>query len=148
VVVGDIGTKFGFNGVDNGFLRLDHVRIREWGRAAARRGPGLRRHAPAKPGARLVALPAVRLESAAAPVRAARHRRPSPMPSPGRPSVAPPSPPPAPRPPALANMMARFSRVTPEGTYVPPPPANSKASYATMLYVRADIVRNSGERPV
>ena len=29
VVVGDIGPKFGFNGVDNGFLRLDHVRIRE-----------------------------------------------------------------------------------------------------------------------
>jgi len=39
----------------------------------------------------------------------------------------------------------RFSRVTPEGAYVPPPPANSKASYATMLYVRADIVRNAGE---
>jgi acyl-CoA oxidase len=41
-------------------------------------------------------------------------------------------------------MMMRFSKVTPEGTYVPPPPANSKASYATMLFVRADIVRNSG----
>jgi acyl-CoA oxidase len=43
-------------------------------------------------------------------------------------------------------MMQRFSRVTPEGTYVPPPPANAKASYATMLYVRADIVRNAGAR--
>jgi acyl-CoA oxidase len=41
-------------------------------------------------------------------------------------------------------MMMRFSKVTPEGSYVPPPPANSKASYATMLFVRADIVRNSG----
>jgi hypothetical protein len=30
VTVGDIGPKFGFNGVDNGFLRLDHVRIRGW----------------------------------------------------------------------------------------------------------------------
>lgn len=40
--------------------------------------------------------------------------------------------------------MSRFSKVTPEGTYVPPPPANAKASYATMLFVRADIVRNSG----
>jgi hypothetical protein len=29
VVVGDIGPKFGFNGVDNGFLRMDHLRIRE-----------------------------------------------------------------------------------------------------------------------
>jgi acyl-CoA oxidase len=41
-------------------------------------------------------------------------------------------------------MFARFAKVTPEGTYVPPPPANSKASYATMLYVRADIVKNAG----
>lgn len=32
----------------------------------------------------------------------------------------------------------------PDGTYVPPPPANSKASYATMLFVRADIVKNAG----
>lgn len=41
-------------------------------------------------------------------------------------------------------MMMRFTKVTPEGDYVPPPPANSKASYATMLFVRADIVKNSG----
>lgn len=41
-------------------------------------------------------------------------------------------------------MMMRFSKVTPEGDYIPPPPANSKASYATMLFVRADIVKNSG----
>jgi acyl-CoA oxidase len=27
VEVGDIGPKFGYNGVDNGFLRFDHVRI-------------------------------------------------------------------------------------------------------------------------
>lgn len=45
-------------------------------------------------------------------------------------------------------MMMRFSKVTPEGGYVPPPPANSKASYATMLYVRADIVRNAGGAPL
>jgi acyl-CoA oxidase len=42
-------------------------------------------------------------------------------------------------------MMMRFAKVTPQGEYVPPPPANSKASYATMLFVRADIVKNSGE---
>lgn len=28
IKVGDIGTKFGYNGVDNGFLMFDHVRIR------------------------------------------------------------------------------------------------------------------------
>lgn len=41
-------------------------------------------------------------------------------------------------------MMMRYTKVTPEGDYIPPPPANSKASYATMLFVRADIVKNSG----
>lgn len=30
VMVGDIGPKFGFNGVDNGFLKLEYVRVREW----------------------------------------------------------------------------------------------------------------------
>ena len=40
--------------------------------------------------------------------------------------------------------MMRFSKVSPEGQYIPPPPANAKASYATMLYVRADIVKNAG----
>lgn len=49
-----------------------------------------------------------------------------------------------PLPAARTNMMMRFTKVTPEGDYVPPPPANSKASYATMLFVRADIVKNSG----
>ena len=29
ITVGDIGPKFGYNGVDNGFLKFDHVRIRE-----------------------------------------------------------------------------------------------------------------------
>eukprot|EP00878_Enallax_costatus_P005125 GHUV01005387.1.p1 GENE.GHUV01005387.1~~GHUV01005387.1.p1 ORF type:complete len:651 (+),score=176.60 GHUV01005387.1:188-2140(+) len=72
VTVGDIGPKFGFGGVDNGYMSMDHVRI-----------PRL-------------------------------------------------------------NMMMRFAKVTPEGQYIPPPPANSKASYATMLFVRADIVKNSG----
>lgn len=28
VTVGDLGAKMGYNGVDNGFLRFDHVRIR------------------------------------------------------------------------------------------------------------------------
>ena len=27
ITIGDIGPKFGFNGVDNGFLMFDHVRI-------------------------------------------------------------------------------------------------------------------------
>ena len=31
-------------------------------------------------------------------------------------------------------------QVTPEGEYKPPPPSNAKASYATMVYVRATIV--------
>jgi hypothetical protein len=30
-------------------------------------------------------------------------------------------------------MLSRFSQVQPDGTYVPPPPANAKASYATMV---------------
>ncbi len=28
ITVGDIGPKFGYNGVDNGFLIFDHARIR------------------------------------------------------------------------------------------------------------------------
>lgn len=39
----------------------------------------------------------------------------------------------------------RFSKVTSEGKYVPPPPANSKASFSTMTYVRATIVEDAGE---
>ncbi len=39
----------------------------------------------------------------------------------------------------------RFSKVTPEGKYVPPPPANAKASFSTMTYVRATIVEEAGE---
>ncbi len=46
---------------------------------------------------------------------------------------------------ARENMLMRFSRVTPEGEYVPPPPANSKASFSTMTYVRATIVEDAGE---
>ncbi|EFN54271.1 hypothetical protein CHLNCDRAFT_36152 [Chlorella variabilis] len=42
-------------------------------------------------------------------------------------------------------MLMRFSQVTEEGRYVPPPPDNQKASYATMVYVRATIVRDSGD---
>jgi hypothetical protein len=29
ITVGDIGPKFGFGGVDNGYMSMDHVRIRE-----------------------------------------------------------------------------------------------------------------------
>ena len=39
----------------------------------------------------------------------------------------------------------RFAKVTAEGEYVPPPPANSKASFSTMTYVRATIVEDAGE---
>ena len=38
----------------------------------------------------------------------------------------------------------RYSKVTADGTYVPPPAANAKASYATMVYVRATIVEDAG----
>jgi acyl-CoA oxidase len=72
ITVGDIGPKFGYNGVDNGFLRFDHVRV--------------------------------------------------------------------PR----DSMLMRYSSVSAEGKYTPPPQANAKAAYATMVYVRADIVRNAG----
>lgn len=74
ISVGDIGPKFGYNGVDNGFLRFEYVRI--------------------------------------------------------------------PR----ENMLMRFTKVTPEGTYVPPPPSNKKSTYATMLFVRASIVEDSGKQ--
>lgn len=42
-------------------------------------------------------------------------------------------------------MLMRFAKVTNEGKYIPPPPSNSKASYATMVYVRATIVRDAGD---
>lgn len=73
IEVGDIGPKLGFNSVDNGWLRFDHVRI--------------------------------------------------------------------PR----DAMLMRFAKVTEEGQYIPPPPANQKASYATMVFVRATIVRDAGD---
>lgn len=41
-------------------------------------------------------------------------------------------------------MLMRYAKVTPEGRYVPPPAANAKASYATMVYVRATIVEDAG----
>lgn len=49
------------------------------------------------------------------------------------------------RPAAWDNMLMRFAKVTPEGKYIPPPPANSKASFSTMVYVRATIVEDAGE---
>lgn len=67
IQVGDIGPKLGFNGVDNGWLRFDHVKI--------------------------------------------------------------------PR----DAMLMRFAKVTEDGRYIPPPASNSKASYATMVYVRATV---------
>lgn len=42
-------------------------------------------------------------------------------------------------------MLMRFAKVTKDGTYIPPPAANSKASYATMVFVRATIVRDAGD---
>ena len=30
ITVGDIGPKFGYSGVDNGFLSFEYFRIREW----------------------------------------------------------------------------------------------------------------------
>jgi acyl-CoA oxidase len=34
-------------------------------------------------------------------------------------------------------------QVTRDGKYIPPPPANQKAMYSTMLFIRADIVKHS-----
>nr|XP_057925438.1 peroxisomal acyl-coenzyme A oxidase 1 isoform X2 [Doryrhamphus excisus] len=69
IVVGDIGPKFGFNEVDNGFLKLDHVRI--------------------------------------------------------------------PR----DNMLMKYAKVDPDGTYVKPPSA--KLTYGTMVFIRSMIVGES-----
>ncbi|XP_077379444.1 peroxisomal acyl-coenzyme A oxidase 1 isoform X2 [Festucalex cinctus] len=69
VVVGDIGPKFGFTEVDNGFLKLDHVRI--------------------------------------------------------------------PR----ENMLMKYAKVDPDGTYVKPPSA--KLTYGTMVFIRSMIVGES-----
>ncbi|TSK62588.1 Peroxisomal acyl-coenzyme A oxidase 1 [Bagarius yarrelli] len=69
VVVGDIGPKFGFDEVDNGFLKLDNIRI--------------------------------------------------------------------PR----ENMLMKYSKVQPDGTYVKPP--SDKLTYGTMVFIRAMIVGES-----
>lgn len=37
VTIGDIGPKFGYNGVDNGFLSFEYVRLREFLCFSARR---------------------------------------------------------------------------------------------------------------
>ena len=34
VTIGDIGPKFGYNGVDNGFLRFEYVKLRKWSGAS------------------------------------------------------------------------------------------------------------------
>ncbi|KAK9826538.1 hypothetical protein WJX74_001334 [Apatococcus lobatus] len=72
VRVGDIGPKFGYNGVDNGYLMLDRVRI---------------------------------------PRRA---------------------------------MLMRHARVTPDGHYFPPSAENAKATYGTMVAIRALLVDEAG----
>eukprot|EP00873_Tetraselmis_striata_P045831 jgi/Tetstr1/466095/TSEL_010679.t1 len=72
IKVGDMGAKLGYNGVDNGFLRLDHVRIDR------------------------------------------------------------------------GSMLSRFSSVSPEGQYLPPPKGNEKSSYATLVFVRTTLVRDAG----
>lgn len=38
----------------------------------------------------------------------------------------------------------RFAKMSPEGQYTPPPAENAKASYATLVYVRATIVEEAG----
>ena len=40
--------------------------------------------------------------------------------------------------------MMRYAKISAEGDYQPPPPANAKAAYATMVYVRATIVEDAG----
>ena len=45
---------------------------------------------------------------------------------------------------ALDSMLMRFAKMSPEGQYTPPPPQNAKASYATLVYVRATIVEDAG----
>ena len=72
ITVGDIGPKLGYNPMDNGFLRLDRVRI--------------------------------------------------------------------PR----EHMLMRFSQVHPDGRYTRTPNTHPKVTYATMVYVRAHIVNDSG----
>ena len=39
----------------------------------------------------------------------------------------------------------RFAKIDADGTYAPPPPANQRSSYSTMVYVRATIVRDAGD---
>ena len=41
-------------------------------------------------------------------------------------------------------MLMKYASVSPDGTYSPPPPSNAKASYATMVFVRATIVEEAG----
>ncbi len=70
VECGDIGPKMGYNGVDNGYLRFDHVRV-----------------------------------------------------------------------PRATSLLQKYAKVTREGRYAAPPPSNTKSSYATLVAVRADIVK-------
>ena len=120
VQIGDIGPKFGYNGVDNGFLRFDHVLV---GRDAM-----LSRFSQA----RVLSLPcntfAAHHTTAndarvtafhGAVVRGTQH-------SAARTS--------------RVAQQGRAAQVTPEGRYVPPPKDNQKATYSTMLFVRSDIV--------
>ena len=106
VRVGDIGPKLGFGSVDNGWLELDHVVIRE----LVGGGMGWRRERVAqqkKKGARC-------FQPCLLPHTARRH------------------------------MLMKYASITPEGAYTPPPPSNAKASYATMVLVRATIVEEAG----
>lgn len=41
-------------------------------------------------------------------------------------------------------MLMKYASVSPSGDYTPPPPSNAKASYATMVFVRATIVEEAG----
>ena len=41
-------------------------------------------------------------------------------------------------------MLMKYAKVSEDGSYTPPPASNSKASYSTMVYVRATIVEDAG----
>jgi len=41
-------------------------------------------------------------------------------------------------------MLMKYASVSKDGTYSPPPASNAKASYATMVFVRATIVEEAG----
>ncbi len=152
VTVGDIGAKMGYNGVDNGFLSFDHVTIRMcvvW----RRRGGGMDgwRWRVAYVWFCVVCLVLVMhhhiIMHTQVYIHHDAHIKPTysilhqihlhqihhPKTHHHKSHLT-----------ARENMLMRYAKVQPDGTYVPPPAANAKASYATMVYVRATIVEDAG----